>query len=205
MFSLYEPIIIRRNYLMADYLVKTFDSKSSIDFSSVPKALICNFKWREGYEPLSYAQVALVPGDGFYVRMISAEKEPLARFTEKGSPVCLDSALEFFVRFDPESMRYVNLETNANAALLAQCGTSRHDRIDVSERFDAESIRTSDGWGVTFTLKMDDIEDLFGLSRNDFVPGYSFFANFYKCGDETAAPQTVRYPTFTVRNSSEGW
>ena len=173
---------------MADYLVKTFDSKSSIDFSSVPKALICNFKWREGYEPLSYAQVALVPGDGFYVRMISAEKEPLARFTEKGSPVCLDSALEFFVRFDPESMRYVNLETNANAALLAQCGTSRHDRIDVSERFDAESIRTSDGWGVTFTLKMDVIEDLFGLSRNDFVPGYSFFANFYKCGDETAAP-----------------
>ena len=173
---------------MADYPVKSFDSKKSIDFLSVPKALICNFKWEKGYEPFSYAQVALVPDDGFYVRMFSAEKDPLAKFTEKGSPVCLDSALEFFARFDPENMRYVNLETNANAALLAQCGTSRHDRIDVSERFDAEPIRTGDGWGVLFTLKMDVIEDLFSVDRNDFVRGYSFYANFYKCGDETAFP-----------------
>ncbi len=170
------------------YTVKRFSSEKEIDFSAAPKAKLDNFKWLCGYEPEAYGQLVLVPGDAFYVKMAAKEENPLARHTGKSVPVCLDSALEFFVSFDNTSLKYLNIETNANAAVLAQIGMGRGNRGDVSDKFDAKMVREGDFWCIYTKVPMSEIEELFGISRDVFTSGYKFCANFYKCGDETDAP-----------------
>lgn len=175
--------------MKASYTVKTFAKKEDIDFSAVSHAKIDTFMWATGgYEPVAYAQLAYVPGDAFYLRVAAKEDAPLARYTGKSVPVCTDSALEFFVRFDNTSLRYLNIETNANGAVLAELGTSRYDREDISDLFDATAAREGDEWCVYSKVTVEQIEKLFGISRDILKSGYKFFANFYKCGDQTAVP-----------------
>ena len=174
--------------MKASYTVKTFAKKEDIDFSAIPHANIDNFKWVSGYEPVAYGQLAYVQGDAFYLRVAAKEAAPLARYTGKSVPVCTDSALEFFVSFDNTSLRYLNIETNANGAVLAELGDSRHGRRDVSDLFDATAAREGDEWCVYSKVTVEQIEELFGISRDILKSGYSFRANFYKCGDQTDIP-----------------
>ena len=174
--------------MKTQYTVKCFSSAKEIDFNKVPRAELSNFKWLSGYEPEAYGQLVLVPGDAFYVKMAAQEANPLARHKGKNVPACLDSALEFFVSFDNTSLKYLNIETNANAAVLAQIGMKRGERDDVSDMFDAEMIREGDFWCIYTKVTMDQITELFGISADVFKSGYKFCANFYKCGDETDAP-----------------
>ena len=80
--------------------------------------------WGTREYPLMYGYIGFVPGEAFYLKMISEEKNPLRKYKNANDPVYQDSAMEAFLMFEPESARmtkdiYINLEVNANGALLA--------------------------------------------------------------------------------------
>ena len=170
------------------YKVVTTDKP---DWDKIPKAYIDVFPWGGYYKPVSYGQVAFVPGQGFAVRLTSFESEPLAIYTEYGEPVYRDSALEFFVAFNNKLPYYVNFETNSNGALLAARRTCREDKVPLDKLIDINKIRIKarreyDRWYVEYMIPLDVIQELFKKSK--FPSGYVFHGNFYKCGDDTEFP-----------------
>ena len=71
-----------------------------IPFSSEPEmsapAVLDIFRWEDnGYQPETEARLSC-DGEFLYLLMTCREKNPLARFTADGSPVCRDSCMEFF-------------------------------------------------------------------------------------------------------------
>ena len=83
--------------------------------------------WGTKKIPETYGYLGFVPGDGFYLKMVCEEADPLRTYTEDQDPVYQDSAMEAFVMFESDRERegfpiYMNLEVNANGALLAAYG-----------------------------------------------------------------------------------
>ena len=75
-----------------------------IPFSSEPEksapAVLDIFRWEDnGYQPETEARLSC-DGERLYLLMTCREKNPLARFTADGSPVCRDSCMEFFFAQD---------------------------------------------------------------------------------------------------------
>lgn len=74
--------------------------------------------WGTKKIPETYGYLGFVPGDGFYLKMVCEEADPLRTYTEDQDPVYQDSAMEAFVMFESDRERegfpiYMNLEVNA--------------------------------------------------------------------------------------------
>ena len=96
--------------------------------------------WGTEKIPKTYGYLGFVPGDGFYLKMICVEKDPLRTFEKDQDPVYRDSAMEAFFMFEPaqhkereEQNIYINLEVNANGAMLAAYGSQRVYRTYFTE------------------------------------------------------------------------
>ncbi len=164
-------------------------TKEVIDFDNVPIANIDTFKWEQGYEPKSHAQLIYVKNKGFALRLTSQESNPKAVYTEFGQPVYEDSCLEFFVRFDPQNPLYMNFETNSNGAFLASVRTDRASKRSIDELVElpvVKSSRQDTYWTIDTFFSLEFVNTLFGISS--FEEGDIFYGNFYKCGDKTAKP-----------------
>ena len=94
--------------------------------------------------------------------------------------------MEAFLMFgggsDPEPV-YLNLEANANGALLAEYGTERNGRIRFSrEEGEAFGCRTGirDGqWTLSLRLPLAVLDRIYGR-KLDLQEGSRFSCNFYK-------------------------
>ena len=65
--------------------------------------------------PATYGYMGFVPGDGFYIKMVCEEKDPLRAYENDLDPVYRDSAMEAFFMFESEKERsglatYLNFE-----------------------------------------------------------------------------------------------
>ena len=183
---------------MKRYTVKTVDTP---DWEVIPKAYIDEYPWGGDYRPVSYAQLAFVPGKGFAVRLTCFESDPKALYHNYNEPVYKDSALEFFAAFNSGSPYYVNLETNSNGAFLAAKRTCRKDKVPLDRiidvtRIKVKGVREADRWYVEYIYPLDVIRDIFGVS--EFPSGYTCRGNFFKCGDETDAPHFGTYNPITA-------
>ena len=116
---------------MQEYKIITL-SEMPTDWASVPKAAIDQYAWSEAYMPESYAQLVKIEGYGFALRMVSREQNPRAVYTEYNQPIYTDSCLEFFASWDQEQQKYLNMEMNANGALLSCVGKDRYERTQES-------------------------------------------------------------------------
>lgn len=181
---------------MKEYTIKVLDTMPD-DFSDIEKIEIDNYRWGKDYTPRATAQLVMVQNLGFVLKMVCEETNPLARFKNYYDPVYKDSCLEFFARWDNQSPDYVNIEMNANGALLSAKGAGRHGRSPIrdecGEIFEVVAAKSEDSWEATAKIPFSVIEKLYGTSREIFKSGYVFYGNFYKCGDETA---TVHYGTW---------
>lgn len=173
---------------MNKYTVKIIDNESEID--GVPKAHLTVYPWKlpGDYRPKTFAQAAIVKGKGFLVKMTCYEKNPKAVITEFYSTVCFDSCMECFFMMG-EGGKYVNLEMNSAGVSHIGLGEGRHGRVPVTDFIHAfppiRNTKDSEKWTAAALFTFDELEALFGVKEEELVKGYSFRANFYKCGDKT--------------------
>lgn len=169
------------------YIVKR---TNVIDWADIPKAQINSYVWGKEYTPEAYAQLAMINGKGFVLKMTAFEKDPLTRYSNYGDPVYTDSCLEFFVSFNNRSPLYMNFEMNSAGAFLSAIRTDRKNKTPIDQVVTELPVVTSehkDGcWTVEVEFSFAFIEQLFG--KCTFGNGYTFKGNFYKCGDETEIP-----------------
>lgn len=163
-----------------------------INWSSIPVAEVSRFRWLEGYAPKTTAQMVYVEDYGFVLRMECVEAEPRAVYRRYMDPVYTDSCMEFFADWLGDG-RYINMEMNANGALLSCIGKDRHGRIPVAELtggdiFPVSATRGSDRWSILATVPTDLLAAILGVPAIKVQSGFSFRGNFYKCGDDTAIP-----------------
>ncbi len=184
---------------MKTYIIKTLDEKPMCEkcWSRIEKAEINECVWMDDYKPVSYAQVVYVKGDGFYARLTCEESNPKAVHEGFYSDVYKDSCLEFFAKWDDASDRYINIEMNSLGSCLIAIGDSRHNRtpIDalIAKPFAVTADKQADKWSVTVHIPEKDLETIYGMSAEKFVPGYTIRGNFYKCGDETEIEHYVMW------------
>lgn len=168
------------------YIVKR---QKELDFDAVAPAYINKYVWGGIYRPVAYAKLVLLEGKGFALQMTCYEKEPRAVYKNFNDPVWTDSCLEFFASFNNDSPLYSNLEMNSAGAFLMGIRTSRENKksaADAVELPPVNVVKTGGFWRVEYFLSFEVLDALFG--HVDYVSGYTFRGNFYKCGDDTAIP-----------------
>ncbi len=163
--------------------MKTYLVPIGSDALHSPEAALDCFLWEQnGYAPRTTARLAL-DDEKLSLRMTCTEKEPLARFTEDGSPVHLDSCMEFFFAPNGED-RYCNLEINANGCYVCRIGRSRRDRIDADLLYShPRAVIGAEGWQIDAEISLAKLRALYGFAELQCLMG-----NFFKCGDETPFP-----------------
>lgn len=176
---------------MQEYQIITLPEMPT-DWTSVPKAAIDQYAWSEAYMPESYAQLVKIEGYGFALRMTCREQNPRAVYTEYNQPIYTDSCLEFFASWDNTQPKYLNMEMNANGALLSCVGKDRHERkptLDVCGELPlVQGFAQADAWGIIARIPFSVIHGVYGIDADTFACGYTFMGNFYKCGDHTEIP-----------------
>lgn len=146
--------------------------------------------WGTKSVPKTYGYIGFVPGDGFCLKMVCEEKDPLRRYSKDMEPVYRDSAMEAFFLFESRrgnlgSLPYINLEANANGALLAAYGQERLYRSYFSRKeyrqFKCRAEIREDDWTFSIKLPIRVLERVYGPL--DLGEGSSFTCNFYKISE----------------------
>ena len=97
------------------YEVKTIQDMSQLDQGNVARVDVYN--WGGNYRPETYGILCYVKDQGFAVRMICKESDPVAVMTEQDTYVSMDSCMEAFLDCDPsQGIGYFNFEGNAIGA-----------------------------------------------------------------------------------------
>ncbi len=175
------------------YHVKSFPAGTaaeSIDWTAVPAAEVSHYRWYEGYTPAVSAKLVFVADFGFVLHMECAESNPKADYHSYMDPVYTDSCMEFFADWTGDG-RYINLEMNACGALLSCVGADRHARTPIRDIcgsiFPVAAEVKAASWSVTALIPLSMLAAILGRPVK-ITAGYTFRANFYKCGDDTAIP-----------------
>ncbi len=176
---------------MQEYRILTYTEMPE-DWSDVPCAVIDQYAWSDAYMPAAYAQLVKIQGYGFGLRMVCRESNPRAVYTEYNQPIYTDSCLEFFASWDCAQTKYLNMEMNANGALLSCVGKDRYERTPVLDACGelplVQGFVNKGEWGIVARIPFSVIKGVYGIDADAFEPGYTFMGNFYKCGDQTDVP-----------------
>lgn len=168
--------------------------------TELPPFRVENALWGTGDFPAMYGYIGFIPGDGFYLRMVCEEKDPLRKYSNANDPVYQDSAMEAFLMFEPVHSRmskeiYLNLEVNANGALLAGYGAKRTYRSYFTgtdhEAFECHAEIHENDWCAELKIPVWLLEHLYGpLELGD---GSYFTCNFYKISETKECEHYVSY------------
>lgn len=171
----------------------------NLDWNEIPIVPIDTRLWTPEVNIEATAQVCY-DADALYLRL--SAKENNIRAEEKG-PIgvpCQDSCLEFFFSPVADDNRYFNIEFNPEKCMYLGIGTSRYDLVRMlpnsDDLFKACSLRTDDGWEITYQIPFSFIKLFF----KDFAatPGKKMRANFYKCGDLTVQKHYFSWNPITI-------
>ncbi|QHQ59485.1 hypothetical protein Ana3638_00630 [Anaerocolumna sedimenticola] len=164
------------------YEIHTIQEKSQL--KDCPIFHIDQYNWGGDYRPAAYGTMAYIKEKGFVVSMKCEEKDPLRTFINNEDPVFQDSAMEVFIDFAPETEKgtYVNIEMNANGAMLNRFGEKPPGRKVYTEFTNARCFCMAqvnkDSWTVEVQIPLQYVKDLFG--KESFEPGDKIRCNFYK-------------------------
>lgn len=163
---------------------------SSNDLEKTEPFYVDKLLWGTKEIPKTYGYIGFVPEDGFYLKMVCEEKDPLRTYTDDRSPVYRDSAMEAFLLFESGRERtgvhtYLNFEMNANGALLAAYGKERTYRSYFSreecQTFECRARVEEEKWSVTLRIPVSALEQIYGPL--DLKEGSTFSCNFYKISE----------------------
>lgn len=122
---------------------------------------------------------------GIVAKLFCRENNPVSLYHNFYDPVYKDSCLEFFFS-SKYCGKYVNCEMNSVGTSLIAVGDNRESRTPIDSFIKIPKIfskKEFNGWSVTVFWSIDDLNavlDDFSLGSGD-----CFYANFFKCGDET--------------------
>ena len=162
----------------------------NISYRDIKAIKISNWPWMKDYTPKcsvkAFVSGCCSKGEKLHIRMTCYEKNPKAVYTNFFDDVYKDSCLEAFISFT-HGGPYMNCEMNANGASLIAFGPDRENRTRIDALIIPPSVRAEikkKKWRVEIVLDISDLRKIFGEDTN-IDKGSEFFANFYKCGDET--------------------
>lgn len=168
--------------------------KEAVDVAD--KFHISNKLWGyTDYNSEVYAQVSY-DDEGFNVKFTVFESNPKRTKKEHLEHVHLDSCVEFFCNFSPEtSDKYINFEANANGVMNAAFRSDRHNSQKLLkeeiEDFGIETEIKSGVWTVSYKIGFSFLKKYypdFDITKTGYVK-----CNFYKCGDETEVMHFLSY------------
>lgn len=165
-----------------NYEIHTILDKSELN--NCPIFHVDCYNWGGDYRPVTYGRLAYLKGKEFIVQMTCEEKDPLRTFYHDEDPVFQDSAMEAFFDFAPDSGKntYVNIEMNANGAMLNRFGQKPPGRQVFTNFTTApctcQATIAEDAWTVEAHISLQYVKDLFG--KGHFEPGDIIRCNFYK-------------------------
>ena len=173
----YETVVLPRGTKMSDSV-----------WDNIPAAPVDKWLWRDIFAPETKAQLALIDGEGLAVRMTCRESDPVARHTEYGDEVWVDSAMECFLAVEPCG-KYINIEMNSVGNKLVGVGAGRDGREFIDAYFPCPPVKAEVGdgvWTVETFYKKSDLDRVFG----DFPcsSGAVLYGNFFKVGEHTGKP-----------------
>ena len=136
--------------------------------------------WKE-YSRDIYVNAKLLYSDkNLMVKFETDEKPLLARKTEDNDSVCCDSCVEFFFKNKENDTEYINIETNPLGTKLIGKGSPDGLKfLDDTKEVEAISLIKPDVWNLELIIPWSYAEKYLGKIFD------TFYANFYKCGDET--------------------
>lgn len=144
--------------------------------------------WGTTKDIMAYGQMGYIAGKEWVVKLTAHEREPLTTYVQDEDPVYRDSALEVFLNFLPDEDNYMNLEVNANGALLCHFGTKGNRgpiALRSKERVMVQVQKEEEKWSVLLRIPFGLILDCFGDVKLDIGKKIRF--NFYKiCETEEA-------------------
>ncbi len=159
---------------------------------------IDQYPWYErGAKQATVARV-MYDANALYLHFVCEDKHIDSKVTDLNRGVCLDSCVEFFAMFDPETgLHYFNVEMNCCGTLLLGFGDRRQGRIHISpEQAETIRIETSvsgptkdessddDGWWLAAAVPFDTLSEFTGRSIRP-TQGDLWRGNFYRCGGVT--------------------
>ena len=165
------------------------------DWSVPERAALAHTGWLPPSQVAARFQ-ACHDGEHLYLRLEAEESPIRATLTNPLDQVCRDSCLEFFLAPDAGE-RYFNFEFNPLGTLNLGFGARRPTRVRQIPKDTAQfQIRpfTAPGvWGVSFAVPVSFLR----LYVPEFRLSGEAAANFYKCGDDTAAPHYLAWSPLT--------
>lgn len=159
--------------------------------------------WGTKEIPKTYGYLGFVPDDGFYLKMICEEHDPMRTYKEDQEPVYRDSAMEAFFMFEPEEERagrsdpriYLNFEVNANGALMAGYGKERVYRSyfpkETMQRFACKAQVGDGSWSMELRIPVAVLEEIYGPLH--LGKGSRFTCNFYKLSETAQIEHYASY------------
>lgn len=175
---------------MTEYRIR--EISSAAELASAESFEIRHYQWGYAYAPAARAVLAFITDEGFYYRIQCFESDPVRTYTRDDDPVYLDSALELFLDCYPDrpGCGYLNLEVNANGAMISEFGPDKDERRLLAELGlvapKPTITMTPDAWTVEFLVPLALIHQLYGAA--EFHRGSVIRANFCTVGENTLAP-----------------
>lgn len=163
---------------------------SAEELENVEPFRVEHLLWGTTQIPETYGYLGFVPSDGFYLKMVCREKNPLRVYEKNQDPVYRDSAMEAFFQFEPEregrgSAVYLNFEVNANGALLAEYGSGRAFRTQFNreelDAFGCAAAVEEGRWSFQMHIPLWVLDEVYGTL--DMKRGSRFTCNFYKISE----------------------
>ena len=164
--------------------VQMIESKELLE--TVEPFEIRHLLWGTERIPKTYGYIGFVKGEGFYLKLVCLEKNPLRIYKEDQDPVYKDSAVEAFFRFNSgDGARqdiYLNFEMNANGAILAGYGKNKTERTpfeaDMLQKLNCKAEVEEEQWNVSLMVPIEILECIYGELY--LKEGTKFNCNFYK-------------------------
>lgn len=168
----------------------------NIDIDKCEKAYINNSLWgTDNYKPEVFAQIAY-DESGFKIKFTVYEKNPKCDRKNHLDPVHLDSCIEWFVNFSPETNdSYFNFEINAAGAMDVGFRKNRHDcellTPDEIGLFNIKTTILENRWTGEYKIPFSFISTK--INGYKFEKGMKIKTNLYKCGEETEYEHYMSY------------
>lgn len=164
--------------------VQVIESKELLE--TVEPFEIRHLLWGTERIPKTYGYIGFAKGEGFYLKLVCLEKNPLRIYKENQDPVYKDSAVEAFFRFNSgDGSRqdiYLNFEMNANGAILAGYGKNKTERTpfeaDMVRKLNCKAEVGEEQWNVSLMIPIEILEYIYG--ELNLKEGAKFTCNFYK-------------------------
>ncbi len=162
-------------------------------WASVPKAMVDYVLNPVPEKPYKTEAQLVYNDEKIFVHLKTNERKIRAVNTERNSPVCEDSCMEFFFAPDNDDVRYFNFEINPIGTLLLYVCNKRIEMVpttDDQKIFNIKSIITDEGWELFYEIPFSFITKYF----KKISP--TMLANFYKCGEKTAVEHYIAWSKY---------